>query len=299
MVESVSVRLKSASMSKNAFKHSYTVECGNRLCVGVHAKNASLSGFACWPFKVKTRVERVEGLQFVEIFQKPLGAHFWRGFLAWRSRSGWNGPVAHQQVLNFGTFHHSARRRWRSPQNTAKIVPQKCVLLLIRKKGAEKRPESMVWEGFPCATTPSVLQPLFETSERRVHKSSWTPLPEMSRRSWCAPQPGRVENAVGTPQQRRAWAFVSVSLTACVEVTQRNKPFYKRVLLHSILAAPPIFTTLWTPLWGKIACKTQGNCVSAGFGTTPYFWTIHLRRRNVEITSQKLSWNYLWALWFL
>ena len=50
MVDSVSVRLKNASVSKkNAFKHSYTVECGNRLRVGVRAKNASVSGFACRP----------------------------------------------------------------------------------------------------------------------------------------------------------------------------------------------------------------------------------------------------------
>ena len=32
---------------KIAFKHSYAVECGKRLCVEVHAKNASVSGFAC------------------------------------------------------------------------------------------------------------------------------------------------------------------------------------------------------------------------------------------------------------
>ena len=30
--------------------NSYTVECGNRLRVGVRAKNASVSGFACRPF---------------------------------------------------------------------------------------------------------------------------------------------------------------------------------------------------------------------------------------------------------
>ena len=35
---------------KNAFKHSYTVECGNRLRVGVRAKNASVLEFACRPF---------------------------------------------------------------------------------------------------------------------------------------------------------------------------------------------------------------------------------------------------------
>ena len=36
----------------------------------------------------------------------------------------------------------------------SKKCPQNCVLLLIRghrKKGAEKGPESVVWEGFPCA----------------------------------------------------------------------------------------------------------------------------------------------------
>ena len=52
MVDSVSVRLKNASVSKNAFKHSYTVECGNRLRVEVRAKSASVSGFACRPFYV-------------------------------------------------------------------------------------------------------------------------------------------------------------------------------------------------------------------------------------------------------
>ena len=35
---------------KNTSKHSYTVECGNRLRVRVHAKNASVPGFACQPF---------------------------------------------------------------------------------------------------------------------------------------------------------------------------------------------------------------------------------------------------------
>ena len=29
--------------------------------------------------------------------------------------------------------------------------------------------------------------------------------------------------------------------------------------------------------------------------TAPYFWTINFGRRNVIITSQKLSWNYFWA----
>ena len=43
MVDSVSVRLKKRACRKNAFKHSYAVECGNRLRVGVRAKNASVS----------------------------------------------------------------------------------------------------------------------------------------------------------------------------------------------------------------------------------------------------------------
>ena len=51
MVDSVSVRFKNASMLKDAFKHSYAVECGNRLRVGVRAKNASVSGFACRSFQ--------------------------------------------------------------------------------------------------------------------------------------------------------------------------------------------------------------------------------------------------------
>ena len=36
---------------KNALKHSYTVECGNRLRVKVRAQNPSVSGFVCRPFK--------------------------------------------------------------------------------------------------------------------------------------------------------------------------------------------------------------------------------------------------------
>ena len=35
MVDSVSVRFKTARVQKKAFKHSYTVECGKRLRVGV------------------------------------------------------------------------------------------------------------------------------------------------------------------------------------------------------------------------------------------------------------------------
>ena len=50
LVDSVSVRFKNARMSKNALKHSYAVECRNRLRVGVRAKNASVTGFACRRF---------------------------------------------------------------------------------------------------------------------------------------------------------------------------------------------------------------------------------------------------------
>ena len=49
----MSVRFKNTrveKMLKLNFKHSCTVECGNRLRVGVRAKNASVSGFACRPF---------------------------------------------------------------------------------------------------------------------------------------------------------------------------------------------------------------------------------------------------------
>ena len=62
MVDSVSVRFKKASVSKNAFKQSYTVECGNRLCVGVRAKNASVSGFAGRPFFVQEKGKSRNGL---------------------------------------------------------------------------------------------------------------------------------------------------------------------------------------------------------------------------------------------
>ena len=49
MEDSVSVRFKNARVDKNA-KHSFSVECGNRLRVGVRAKNAGVSGSACRPF---------------------------------------------------------------------------------------------------------------------------------------------------------------------------------------------------------------------------------------------------------
>ena len=41
---------KTLACRKDAFKHSYTVECGNHLHVGVRATNASVSGSACRPF---------------------------------------------------------------------------------------------------------------------------------------------------------------------------------------------------------------------------------------------------------
>ena len=51
MVESVSVRFKNVHLEKNAFLNiRIRVECGNHLRVGVRAKSASVSGFACRPF---------------------------------------------------------------------------------------------------------------------------------------------------------------------------------------------------------------------------------------------------------
>ena len=55
-------------------------------------------------------------------------------------------------------------------QPTAPKMHQNCVFLLIRgpkKKGAEKRPESMVWKEFPCAKRPLSAKPLSETSDER------------------------------------------------------------------------------------------------------------------------------------
>ena len=58
---------------------------------------------------------------------------------------------------------------WRPtvPTMQQKMLPQNCVLLLIRghgRKGAEKRPQFMVWEGFPCANPLCPPTP-FETSD--------------------------------------------------------------------------------------------------------------------------------------
>ena len=53
------------------------------------------------------------------------------------------------------------------PPKRAQKVLQKYVPILLRghrKKGTEKRPKSLAFEGF-FAPTPSVRQPLFETSE--------------------------------------------------------------------------------------------------------------------------------------
>ena len=53
MVDSVSVHFKNASVSKNAFKHSYTVECGNRLRVGVLVlKTLAYRGLRVGPSKI-------------------------------------------------------------------------------------------------------------------------------------------------------------------------------------------------------------------------------------------------------
>ena len=54
-----------------------------------------------------------------------------------------------------------------SAQNTAKNVPQNCALLLIRghrRKRAEKGPNLWYGRDF-LVPTPSVRQPLFETSD--------------------------------------------------------------------------------------------------------------------------------------
>ena len=63
MVDSVSVRLKTLASRKNAFKHSYTVEYGNRLRVGVRAKSASVSGLRVGPSKRVKVVLRSAKLQ--------------------------------------------------------------------------------------------------------------------------------------------------------------------------------------------------------------------------------------------
>ena len=50
MVDSVSVRFKDARVGKMPLNIRIQWNAGNRLRVGVRAKNASLSGFACRPF---------------------------------------------------------------------------------------------------------------------------------------------------------------------------------------------------------------------------------------------------------
>ena len=51
-------------------------------------------------------------------------------------------------------------------QNTAKIVPLRIVFSYSygghRKKGTEKRPESIVWEGFPCTNPPLSTNPFLK-----------------------------------------------------------------------------------------------------------------------------------------
>ena len=56
MIDSVSLRLKTLAWRKSAFKHWNTVECGNRLRVGVRAKNAvACRGLRVGPSKVCNR----------------------------------------------------------------------------------------------------------------------------------------------------------------------------------------------------------------------------------------------------
>ena len=65
MVDSVSVRLKNASVSKkNVFKHSYTVECGSHLRVGVRAKTPASRGLRVGPSK---HVDLVTTERFCEL----------------------------------------------------------------------------------------------------------------------------------------------------------------------------------------------------------------------------------------
>ena len=54
MVDSASVRFENASVSKNVFKHLYTV--GNRLRVGVRAKTLACQGLRVGPSKLTTGI---------------------------------------------------------------------------------------------------------------------------------------------------------------------------------------------------------------------------------------------------
>ena len=60
MVDSVSVRLKTLACRKNVFKHSYAVECGNRLRVGVRAKTLACRGLRVGPSKLRTSLRAGE-----------------------------------------------------------------------------------------------------------------------------------------------------------------------------------------------------------------------------------------------
>ena len=60
MVDSVSVRFKNTSVSKNAFKHSCTVECGNRLRVGVLVLNTLWRVGVCMSALLRQQANGVE-----------------------------------------------------------------------------------------------------------------------------------------------------------------------------------------------------------------------------------------------
>ena len=77
--------------------------------------------------------------------KKSAAAHSFRG-----SKRGWREGVGDKQ----------------HPKYSKNCPPELCSRLITgnRRKGAEERSESIVWEGF-LAPTPSVCQPLFETSD--------------------------------------------------------------------------------------------------------------------------------------
>ena len=79
MIGSVSVRVKNERVEKNAFKHSYTVECGNRLRVEVRAKDASVSGLRVGRSKFQRSSERKDPFHHDPLFGKKRGSSVPRG----------------------------------------------------------------------------------------------------------------------------------------------------------------------------------------------------------------------------
>ena len=102
----------------------------------------------CLPNRTRTLVATMRFSLFTRSFCKFFGAYS-RLFQRFRKRVGGGGCDQKRPKYS-------------------KHVPQNCALLFLgghRTKGAEQRPEFMVWEGVPCANTPSVRQPLFEASD--------------------------------------------------------------------------------------------------------------------------------------